>query len=384
MIKPVKLFFAFASDDEQGASSFMRRFRRLERNGDVETMHHNKIPVGENETELEAVKRYIRDTHILILLLSADFLNSDRWFDLEETVRVERAAGTKVIPVILRDCEWRDEMFGGAVTLPRSGQAMLSAEGGRRDEVFTEVEKEVKAVIAVVAKEKPTDKPSKPPVTATDATSHTPTVNNSFKKILFLASNPTSTGRLRLDKEYREITASLERANYRAQFDLESKWAVRPRDLSRAVLDYSPQIIHFSGHGLGDGGQGGRDYHKAGTNDEQSGDDGGIVLEDDNGKPKVVSGQALANLLSLFADSIQCVVLNSCYSQDQAEALVQHIPYVIGMNQAVPDVTAISFAVGFYDALGAGASIEFAFNFALASIDMEGIGGEHIPVLLKK
>ncbi|NMF86821.1 hypothetical protein [Nodosilinea sp. P-1105] len=36
-------------------------------------------------------------------------------------------------------------------------------------------------------------------------------------------------------------------------FDIESEWAVRPRDMARAILDYEPNIIHFSGHG--DGGE---------------------------------------------------------------------------------------------------------------------------------
>ncbi len=80
------------------------------------------------------------------------------------------------------------------------------------------------------------------------------------------------------------------------------------------------------------------------------------------GNPKLVDGAALAGLFALFAEDIRCVVLNGCYSEVQARAIAQHIPYVIGMNNAIGDKAAIAFAVGFYDALEAGREVDFAFR----------------------
>ncbi|MDF5732502.1 MAG: hypothetical protein PUP92_32020 [Rhizonema sp. PD38] len=72
--------------------------------------------------------------------------------------------------------------------------------------------------------------------------------------ILILAANPKGTTPLRLDQEVREIDAGLQRAKQREKFVLKQKWAVRPRDIQRAMLDINPSIIHFSGHGTGDEG----------------------------------------------------------------------------------------------------------------------------------
>ena len=187
--------------------------------------------------------------------------------------------------------------------------------------------------------------------------------NPDTQTILFLAANPKGTGRLRLDQELRDIAEGLQRAQKRDQFNLEQRLAVRPRDIQRAMLDVGPQIIHFSGHGAG----------------EQ-----GLVFEDEIGNAKLVDGAALAGLFELFADQITCVVLNGCYSDVQAKAIGQHIPYVIGMNQAIGDKAAIAFAVGFYDALGAGRSIEFAYKLGCAAIRLEGIVENLTPVLLKQ
>ncbi|MHC4752724.1 MAG: CHAT domain-containing protein, partial [Planctomycetota bacterium] len=56
--------------------------------------------------------------------------------------------------------------------------------------------------------------------------------------------------------------------------------------------------------------------------------------------------------------------------------------YVIGMNAAIPDETAISFSVGFYKAIGAGKDIEFAYKLGINSVQLEGLHGDEIPQLI--
>ncbi|MEZ4776944.1 MAG: CHAT domain-containing protein [Bacteroidia bacterium] len=213
-------------------------------------------------------------------------------------------------------------------------------------------------------------------------------------KILFLASNPGETGRLRLDKEYRDIEEGLRRATNRDKFKLSSRLAVRTKDLSRAMLEETPQIVHFSGHGVKSGSSGESDekgtrkFEYSGKHGDSQRDDqnvsGEIILEGNDGTLKMVSAEALAGLFELFSEHIQCVFLNACYSQYQAEAIIKHVPYVIGMSRAVPDKVAIEFAVAFYDALGNGRDIEFAFKYAKSSVVLEGLSGSDIPVLVKR
>jgi hypothetical protein len=182
------------------------------------------------------------------------------------------------------------------------------------------------------------------------------------KKILILAANPKSTDQLRLDKEVREIDEGLRRSRHREQFELTSKWAVRLRDFYRYMLDIQPQIVHFSGHGGGESG---------------------IVLEDETGKVQFLQTEQVAGMFKLFASKgVECVLLNACYSEVQAEAIHQYIPYVIGMNQAIGDKAAINFAVTFYDVLGAGETVEFAFD--LACTQLIGLKEDETPVLKKK
>jgi class 3 adenylate cyclase len=183
------------------------------------------------------------------------------------------------------------------------------------------------------------------------------------KTILFLAANPKNTTPVDLQKEAKEVAEGLQRSKKADKFQLEQQCAVTPREMQRAILDYKPEIVHFSGHGAGESG---------------------LALEDEAGQIKLVNTKALAALFEAFNEYVECVILNACYSEVQAEAIARHIPYVIGMKQAVGDNAAREFAVGFYDTLAAGESIEFAYKLGCVSISMAGIPEELTPVLKKK
>lgn len=121
-------------------------------------------------------------------------------------------------------------------------------------------------------------------------------------------------------------------------------------DLQQTLYDYNPTIVHFSGHGAGKDG---------------------LVLEDSSGRSVLVSEDALARLFKAFQTQIECVILNACYSEIQANAIHQHIDCVVGMNQAIGDQAAIKFAVGFYRALGAGTFYDQCFESGCTLIDLK-------------
>jgi hypothetical protein len=172
-------------------------------------------------------------------------------------------------------------------------------------------------------------------------------IKSMTQKILILSANPKKTSPLRLDQEMREIDEGLRRSKKRDRFTVEKRLAVRIEDLRRALLDEEPQFVHFCGHGAG---------HE------------GILLEDLVGCVQLVKADPLANLFKLFSKQVECVILNACYSEVQAAEISQHINYVIGMKQGIEDQAAIKFATGFYDAIGAGRSIEDAFEFGRNAI----------------
>jgi hypothetical protein len=179
--------------------------------------------------------------------------------------------------------------------------------------------------------------------------------------ILFVGANPVDGARLRLDEEVREIDAALRQGSLRDRFDLKQHWAVRMLDLQQALLLHRPQILHFSGHGSS-----GR----------------AIYIESGSAQSQAVSGQLLARLLALFSRHLRCVVLNACYSEEQARAVAEHVECVVGMTTAVGDRAAISFAAAFYQALAYGADVQTAFELGCMHVQPASPGEESTPKLI--
>ncbi len=169
-----------------------------------------------------------------------------------------------------------------------------------------------------------------------------------MKKILILTSNPRND--LKLDREIKDLKNVIKRSKNQSQLKLWLELEVQTEELQEKLLEHEPRIVHFCGHGT----------------EKQ-----GLVLQNLAGGEQVVSTKALSNLFALFDQEVECVVLNACYSEVQAKAIVQHINYVIGMSHEIRDDAAIAFATGFYRALGWGKSIEESYQFGRNAIQIQ-------------
>lgn len=178
--------------------------------------------------------------------------------------------------------------------------------------------------------------------------------------VLFLAANPLDQATLRLDEEARAIAETIRKSEHRDAVRFESRWALRPLDLLQALNEFQPRIVHFSGHGS--------------DKDE-------IVFQDNDGRTKLVSKEAIVQTMAAASGDIQLVVFNTCYSQGQAEAVVKHVPAAIGMNTSIGDDAARVFSAQFYSAIGFGLSVGKAFQQALVALMLESIPEESTPEL---
>ncbi len=182
-------------------------------------------------------------------------------------------------------------------------------------------------------------------------------------KILFFASNPGSTEKLNLDEEARSISRKIRETDYRDSLEFITSLASRPTDLLDELNINKPTIVHFSGHGSGEEG---------------------LILSDDQGGQKYVSGDTLKSLFSVVNDHIRLVILNACYSEVQAKAIVEVIDCVVGMKSDIGDQAAITFSEYFYSALGYGRSVKDAFEQGKVALMLENIPEDDIPVLFAR
>jgi hypothetical protein len=169
-------------------------------------------------------------------------------------------------------------------------------------------------------------------------------------KVLFLAASPPNMPPIRIDEEIREIQQEIRLGRQRDRIQLETRWAVRPRDISRALLEVEPHVVHFAGHGGGG---------------EES-----FAAEDEYGNASVVPVGGLVELFEVARENVECVLVNACSTERLARGLSSVIRCVVGMRQPVGDRSAIRFSIGFYQALSAGRPVEDAFRLGRAQMMM--------------
>lgn len=180
-------------------------------------------------------------------------------------------------------------------------------------------------------------------------------------QILFLAANPKNTQALDLDKEVELLREVVENGQHQNQIEVDQRWEVSYDKLQQSILKMSPEIVHFSGHGL----------------------EGGLILERSDGKHEIADAKTLAGLFAPLKKEIVCVVLNACYSETQAKEIAQHIPFVVGMNTAVSDNAAMLFTKGFYRGLANRLDVEFAYAMGINLVQSERPDQVKIFVLWK-
>ena len=174
-------------------------------------------------------------------------------------------------------------------------------------------------------------------------------------RILFLAANPRTTDRLRLEREVRTIKELIRASEMRDSLKLVTRWDVRPDDWQQELLEVRPHILHFSGHCTADG----------------------VVVEGKGNTACHVAHGAIVDLTRILRDGLRLVVLNACYTRSLAEALTRHIDCAIGTFSSVGDAAAIEFAGAFYRGLGFGRSIESAYELGCNAGALNGLTCRH-------
>lgn len=142
----------------------------LKREGLIDTWHDRRITVG-SELDVE-ISAQVEQVEVILLLVSPDFLASSYCYDREMLRAMERheAGDAKVIPVILRPCDWHHAPFGKLMATPRDGKPVT--QWPDRDAAFLEVTGAIRAAIEKMGGAAPFEVKSQPQSQATRIVDH--------------------------------------------------------------------------------------------------------------------------------------------------------------------------------------------------------------------
>lgn len=163
-------------------------------------------------------------------------------------------------------------------------------------------------------------------------------------KLLIIAANYDESQIIFTSQELQCISDIQNSGRKRDNFEIIKIDHTKREDLSHYISQYSPNILHFSGHGTTDTGP--------------------LFAEDRNPPIPEYYNDFLA-LVDIYKNDIQAIILNVCQSANIGERLSKFIPIVIGTTRMIGDDSSILFSKVFYQNLFNGQNYHTAFQSAL-------------------
>lgn len=140
------VFISYSHVDEQYRAELEKHLALLRRQGHITTWSDHRIPPG---SELEsAISTALESAEIILFLVSSDFLNSEYCYGIEMRRALERhqAGQVKVIPLIVRPCDWTSSPFGRLKALPADGRPVTKWPS--LDDAFLDVVQRLRPLLA--------------------------------------------------------------------------------------------------------------------------------------------------------------------------------------------------------------------------------------------
>jgi predicted aspartyl protease len=136
-VRSIEVFCAYSHKDETLRNELETHISILKRRGIVSVWHDRRISGGMEWAH--KIDDHLNRADIILLLVSADFIDSDYCYNKEMTRAMERheLEEARVIPVILRDCYWDLAPFSKLLAFPKDGKPV--ATWITRDEAFKDV-----------------------------------------------------------------------------------------------------------------------------------------------------------------------------------------------------------------------------------------------------
>jgi len=122
----VQIFFSYSHKDEKLMNKVRQQLIPLEREGIIVKWHDREIRAGQEWNPI--IKKRLMASHIILLLVSPDFIESRYCYNLEMTEALRRHEEGKavVIPIILRPCLWQNTPIGKLQVLPKDGKPVTN------------------------------------------------------------------------------------------------------------------------------------------------------------------------------------------------------------------------------------------------------------------
>lgn len=146
-MRMLRIFISYSHKDNQYRQELEEHLSSLKRRHIIEVWSDCAIELGQ-EWE-KSISEKLKTSDIILLLISSSFINSEFIYEKELTQAMKRhdADEAQVIPIFLRPCDWKNEVFAKLQGVPDKPISQWE----NRDEAFTIVVRAIRGVAEVLA-----------------------------------------------------------------------------------------------------------------------------------------------------------------------------------------------------------------------------------------
>jgi hypothetical protein len=142
---PISLFYSYAQADTALRDELDKHLSSLRQGGLITQWYDRYMSAGTERAD--QTNQHLNTAHIILLLISSDFLASDYCYSQEMKRALARhwTGEARVIPVLLRHVDWEHTPFAGLQVLPRNASPIT--DWTNRDLAFTKIALELRKVV---------------------------------------------------------------------------------------------------------------------------------------------------------------------------------------------------------------------------------------------
>jgi internalin A len=141
----IRLFISYSHTDDSLREELQTHLKLLQRQNIITAWDDRRIDPGQEWSR--DINENLERADVIVLLVSPSFIESDYCYEKEMTRALERHENREacVIPVIVRDVNWRGAPFAKLQVLPKDGKAITLWED--RDSAWRNVSEALEKVI---------------------------------------------------------------------------------------------------------------------------------------------------------------------------------------------------------------------------------------------
>jgi tetratricopeptide (TPR) repeat protein len=149
--QPITLYLSYVQEDNHLCKQLENHLSSLQRQNVITSWHAHKISAGKDVAQ--EIDTHLQTAQLILLLVSADFIASEYYWNVEVKRAMERhdRGDARVIPLLLRPCDWQGLPFARLQVLPANAKPITSWPNV--DEAFVQVMAGLRLVIEDLRKQ---------------------------------------------------------------------------------------------------------------------------------------------------------------------------------------------------------------------------------------